>query len=180
MFDWLNKIVEWFGQLFPRWVIVDITTGAIKLKRGYNVVKLEPGIHWYWPAMTKYDEYPAKRTSDALPSQTLMTADRVTFTVNGLLVSEVVDIVKLLTECHSPVRMIQDITTAAIHDVCCKLTWDELCEMNQKTTLDTKLKNEAQKQLADYGVKVIKCQLIDLTNKTRVLRVINSHVKEVD
>lgn len=169
--------MEWFGRFVPRWIILDPREGGVKFVRGARVVKLGPGIHWYWPLVTTYDTYPTVRQADNLPTQVFTTKDDITIAVGGLLVYDVNDVEKLLTTCHNAIRTVQDITLTAVHDVCANLTWDELKDKQRRGTLDTQLKNAAQKQLGEYGVRVIKCMLTDLA-KTRVLKVIQSVNKD--
>jgi regulator of protease activity HflC (stomatin/prohibitin superfamily) len=174
---WVGQIADWIGRFFPRWVILDPREGGVKYVRGVVVTALGPGIHWYWPLLTTIDTYPTVRQADNLPTQVFTTIDDVTIAVGGLLVYDVTDVEKLLTTCHSAIRVVQDISLTAVHDVCANLTWEELKDKQRRGTLDTALKNAAQKQLADYGVRVIKCMLTDLA-KTRVLKVIQSVNKD--
>lgn len=192
---WIGHIANWIGQFFPRWVIVDTTEGAVKfigfltplwfrefmgriLFLGHTdgdivVLGCGPGIHWYWPATTNLQQYPTARQADNLPSQTIVTSDDKIIAVSGMLVYVVDDLVKLLSTTHSAVKVVQDVALTAIHDVCCDLTWEELKKEQQKGTLNTKLKNACQRQLGEYGVKVMKCMLTDLA-PTRVYRIIQS------
>lgn len=172
-FAWIGQLASWLGAFFPRWVIINPTKKGLKYVRGKRIVPLGPGIHWYWPVLTEFDWYPAVRQADDLRSQTVVTADDKVIVVGGMIVYEVIDIVKLLPCTHSPQKMIEDMTITSIHDVCCKFTWDELKMGQRKGTLDTKLKNETQKQLDEYGVKVFKVQLTDLA-PTRVLKLLQS------
>jgi len=172
-FAWIGKLAEWIGAFFPRWVIVTPVFRGVKYVRGRRIVVLGPGIHWYWPATTIYDTYPVVRQADDLRSQCVVTTDDKVIVVGGMIVYAVSDISKLLPCVHSSEKMVEDITITAIHDVCCKLSWEELKLGQRKGTLDTKLKNAAQEQLGEYGVKVIKVQLTDLA-PTRVLKLLQS------
>ncbi len=176
---WIGQIADWLGRFFPRWIILDPREGGVKYVRGKNVVEMGPGIHWYWPLVTTLQTYPTVRQADNLQTQVFTTLDDQTIAVGGLLVYDVSDVVKLLTSCHNAIQTVQDISLTAVHDVCANLSWEELKEKQRKGTLDTALKNAAQKQLGDYGVRVIKCMLTDLA-KTRVLKVIQSVNKDSD
>lgn len=180
---WIGQIAEWVGKFFPRWVILDSTEGGVKFighpwRPGVKVVACGPGIVWFWPACTFFQSYPTARQTDNLPTQTFTTLDGKTIAVGGMLVYAVDDVVKLLTQTHSAAKAIQDIALTAVHDVCCSLAWESLCEMQRKGTLDTRLRNAANKQLEEYGVRVLKCMLTDLA-VTRVLKVIQSVNQEV-
>lgn len=171
---WIGQLIDWVGRFVPRWVILDTTEGAVKYIRGSKVVALGAGIHWYWPLVTTWQTYPTARQADDLRSQTIVTMDDKTIIVGGMLVYEVKDIEKLLAHTHNPATTVTDIALTAVHDVCCRHTWEELKAGQRKGTLDTKLKNTAQDALSDYGVKVVKCMLTDLA-PTRVIKVMGDY-----
>lgn len=174
---WVGHLAEWFGQFFPRWVIVKITHRYVKFVRGYRVVELKPGLHFWWPVTTVIDSFPVVRQTDNLPSQTLMTTDGKVVTISGLVIYEVADIVKAFTMCFGLVLTIRDISLAAIHGICADMTLDELHTAHRKGTLDTRLRNETRKQLEEFGVRVLKVQLTDLAT-ARVYRLVNSTTKD--
>lgn len=176
-FEWLGKLVEWFGQFFPRWTILDTTEGAVKFVGGKKVIVCGPGIWWWWPARTVWIAYPTARQTDRLESQTLESTDGKTFMVSGTLTYMVEDLGKLLPFTHSATKNTLDIAAAALHDVCCDFSWDELQSEQRKGTIKTKLRNEAQKQLGEYGIRVIKFQLNSLA-RCRVLKVSQSTSSE--
>lgn len=188
-FQWLSQIADWLGRWIPRWQIIDTTYGGVKFV-GYllpqtlrvkcggfpgdmKVLKLGPGIHWFWPATSTLNVYPIARQADDLRSQTFVTTDGRTVTVGGMLVYEVEDIEKLLAHTYQASQTVKDIALTAIHDVCCQMAWEELLLAQRKGTLDTKLKAEAKKALEPYGVKVLKTMLTDLA-PCRVLRLVQS------
>jgi regulator of protease activity HflC (stomatin/prohibitin superfamily) len=176
-FAWIGQIASWIGQWFPRWVILDMTEGAIKYVGGKKIVLCEPGIHFYWPARTKFVQYPIARQTDRLESQTMETMDGKTFIVSATLTYSVNDLTLLLPKTHAPTTNTIDLAMTAVHDVCCSLTWDELQAEQRRKTLKTKLKNAAQDQLSEYGVKVIKLQLNTLA-RCRVLKISQSTSSE--
>lgn len=176
-FAWIGEIFSWLGKFFPRWVILDTTEGAIKYVRGRPKL-CEPGrIHWYWPVTTNWVVYPVARQTDRLETQTMETTDGKTFIVAGTITYSVVDLMALVTTTHSPSATVIELAASAVHDICCDFEWDALQSEQRKGTLKTKLKNEAQKQLADYGVKVIKLQLTSLA-RARVFKVSQSTANE--
>ncbi len=159
---WIGQIANWFGQFFPRWLIVDTTTGGVKFVRGHTVVPLGPGIHWWWPVTTTYKTYPTARQTDELRSQTLVTTDGKTIDVAALLRYRVSDVAKLLSENYQAQTTIADVSLTAIHDVCCRMSWDELRAEQRKGTLKTKLKNAARRELEGLGVEVLEVTLTDM------------------
>jgi regulator of protease activity HflC (stomatin/prohibitin superfamily) len=167
---WIGQVAEWFGQFIPRRQILDTTEGAIKYVGGSTPKVCRAGVHWWWPYTTTWVMYPTARQTDRLENQTLETADGKTFVVSGTITYEVEDIAALVTTTFSPMVAIKDLASTALHDVCSDYEWGGLQEGQRKGTLKTKLKNEAQKTLKDYGVRVIKFQLNTLA-RTRVLKV---------
>jgi regulator of protease activity HflC (stomatin/prohibitin superfamily) len=172
-FEWIGKLVDWFAQFFPRWIILDMTMGGVKFVGGAKAVALGPGIHWYWPARTSLQTYPIARQTDNLPTQTLVTSDDKTIAISAMVVYEVEDIEKLLAHTYSAEKTIQDLCLSAIRRVCCKMTWDDLKTEDRRGTLDTKLKNAAKWELENYGIRVLGAVLTDLA-PCRVLRLVQS------
>jgi len=175
--EWIGKVVEWLGAFIPRWVILDTSEAAIKYVKG-NPVYCAPGkVHWYWPATTIWIAYPVARQSDRLETQTMESADGVPFIVSGTLTYAVEDLSMLLPRTHSAMTTIVEIAQTAIHDVLCDLTWADMHNAQRKGTIKTLLRNSAQKELEDYGVKVIRFKLNSLA-RCRVYRLSQSTSSE--
>ena len=117
------------------------------------------------------------RQTDRLDTQTLESLDGKTFIVSAMIIYSVDDLAALLPTTHNCIQAINDIAMAAVHDVLCQYDWADIQSMQRRNVLKTQLKNEAQKQLADYGVKVIKLQLNTLA-RCRVIRVNQSLATE--
>lgn len=176
-FAWIGQIASWIGAFFPRWIILDTTEGAIKYVRGRPKECAPGAVHWYWPVTTAWVVYPVARQTDRLETQTMETTDGKTFIVAGTITYVVVDLMALVTTTHSPSATVIELAATAVHDVCCDFSWEELQQRQRKGTLKTQLKNEAQKQLHEYGVKIIKLQLTNLA-RARVFKVSQSTANE--
>lgn len=176
-FAWLREIAEWLGRFIPKWVVLDTTEGAVKYVRGSKVVVCGPGIHWHWPVTTKWIEYPTARQTDRLETQTMESTDGKTFIAGGTITYYVTDLALLLPVVHLATRNTIDLSMLALHDVCCDMAWAELQLEQRRGTLKTKLKNAAQKQLEEYGIKVIKFQLNTMA-RCRVIKVSQSTASE--
>lgn len=176
-FAWIGQIASWIGAFFPRWNILDTTEGAIKYVKGKPKFCGPGQIHWYWPVTTTWVVYPMARQTDRLETQTIETTDGKTFIVAGTITYSVQDLAALVTTTHSPATTVIELAASAVHDICCDYSWDELQAKQRKGTLKTELKNEAQKQLKDYGVTVIKLQLTSLA-RARVFKVSQSTANE--
>ncbi len=175
---WIGQIAEWIGQFVPRVRNVHIGRRGLKFRHGFVEV-LEPGLHLYWPLTTDWDDYPVVRQGEVLREQTLVTTDDKAVVVGGMLIHEIVDLERLVTTCYSPVQTVKDIAMTAVHDVCCQLTLEDLKLEQRRGTLDTKLRNEAQRALNSYGVKVLKLMLTDLS-PCKVLRLVQTSAKGED
>jgi regulator of protease activity HflC (stomatin/prohibitin superfamily) len=174
-FAWLRDIADWLGRFVPRWEVVPTTHGWVKWVRGSKVITGGAGVVWWWPVTTRLMDYPVVRQTTPLPSQVITTMDEKTIAVGGLLVYEIVDLEKILAHTYDPEDTIKDIAASSLHDVLAKMTWEQLRTAGRQ--LDTKLKNEAKKDLEDYGVRVIKFTLLTLAPCT-VTRVIRSTFQE--
>jgi regulator of protease activity HflC (stomatin/prohibitin superfamily) len=174
---WIGQVAEWFGRFVPRREILDTTEGAIKYVGGDKVVVCGPGVHWWWPYSSKWSAHPTARQTDRLETQTMETKDGKTFIVSATITYSVVDLAAFVTNIHSPLTTVIDIAMTAVHDVCCDFDWPALQSENRRGTLKTKLKNEAQKQLKEYGLQVIKLQLNSLA-RCRVVKVSQSTSNE--
>lgn len=172
-FGWLSDLISWFGQFFPRWVIVPTTHGAVKFVRGHKVVTLGPGWHIYWPLLTTFMEYPTARQATDLRTQTLTTRDEKTIVVGGIIVYEIRDLEKILAHTFDAEQTIKDISMGAIHDVCARRSWAEL----KAPGLDVALRKEVRKRLHDYGIRVLRVTLTDLA-PTRVIKLMMAQSTE--
>jgi regulator of protease activity HflC (stomatin/prohibitin superfamily) len=186
---WIGQIAAWIGHWVPRWIVVVPTHACVKYEGFFLPRRLRvrhggfdgemritakgPGLFWYWPATTRVDDYPTAYQSDDLKSQSFETSDDHSISVGGCVSYVVIDIVTLLSGNQSPMKTITVHTMSAIHKVCCGMTLAELKEEQRRGTLGTKLKNAAQRDLAEWGVVVRDCRLTDLT-RSRTLRVIQS------
>lgn len=174
---WIGQVAEWIGQFIPRVRVVRSTHKAVKFKRGHTVVVVDAGVRSYWPLVTDFLEYPVVRQAVELRAQTLVTVDDRSIVVGGMLVFEVSDLGRLASTTFDPDGTIKDISLTAVHDVCCRMDWTTLKNEQRRGTLDTKLKNAAQDLLRDYGVRVLKLMLTDLS-PTRVFRLVQTTSKE--
>jgi regulator of protease activity HflC (stomatin/prohibitin superfamily) len=172
-FAWVQGIVEWVGQFFPRWIVVDTTHGWVKWVKGSRVETGGAGIVWHWPATTNFVQYPVVRQATELPTQTMETTDGKTIVVGTLIVYEIKDLRKILAETYDPEQTIKDLAQGAIHDVCSMKAWADL----KAPKLDLELRREVAKRLEPFGVRVLRTTFTNLA-RTRVLKIVQSNQKE--
>lgn len=184
-FEWIGWVAERIGQFIPRWLVVDTRHGAVKwcTVRVRDLVRFKwdptckvsvvsAGFVIYWPLFTELELYPIAYQTMPLVAQDIVTTDGRTVTARGVLAYEIQDLEVLLAHTFDPEDTVRDIAGTSFHDVLCHQSWDEL-QRGQGRTLDTKLKNEAQKDLRERGVLVHKFTLNSLA-PARVLRVVQS------
>jgi regulator of protease activity HflC (stomatin/prohibitin superfamily) len=183
-FAWIGQIVEWLGQFFPRWLVVENTHGGVKtigsfFRRGTKIVAVGPGLVWFWPATTRLEIFPTCFQTDNLPSQTIETSDGTSVVVGGMISYRVADVARLLTELHSPVMAIRTVALPAIHRTTCRMEWEELKREQRAGTLNTKLRNSVRGTLRELGVEVESLELTDMT-KAKALRLIQSTQNDME
>jgi regulator of protease activity HflC (stomatin/prohibitin superfamily) len=174
---WIGQIAEAIGQFIPRLRIVRTTHGAVKFIRGARAVAVGPGLHWFWPLITDFVEYPMVRQPVNLETQMIESADGRTVGVGGFVVYEVKDLLPLVAQTYSPDETVRDLCLTVIHDVICRKTRDEIRSAQRSGELDRELRREAAAELGKYGVRVLKLTLTNLA-PGRVLKVFQSTSKD--
>lgn len=171
---WVGAIVEWFGQLIPRWTIIGPTHGAIKYdswKR--KVYALAHGWHTYWPVRSAIHSHAIAQQSLDLRPQVVTTRDDKTVLIGLLITYEIDDIERVLAHTWDADETVKDSALSAAARVCLALTWEELKTAAQTGKLDIRLRSAARRVLTEYGVKVIKTTITDLA-QTRVYKIVTS------
>lgn len=184
-FGWLGEIFSTLLNFIPQITIVRATHAGVKFKAGRTVQVLRPdngtpmpywflafgwipclwlrrtGVHFYWPVVTECEVVPVKRQTTKLVEQYLCTTDERTLGVGGILVYEVADVEKLLTECYDYEDTIQDLALTSIKSV---ITSHSLKTLLLKSgEVDKELTKTLRSELRPFGVKTIKATLSDLT-----------------
>lgn len=172
-FAWIGAVMEWVGAWIPRIVIIPTTHAAIKFRRGDEVIPLKAGLHVYWPLVTLLKQYPIAMQSMDLRPQKLTTGDDKSVLVGAMISYRIANIEKALAHTWDPDSTIADAALRVATRVVLSLHWGELKNKAQKRTLDTMLKNEAQRVLERYGVEVIEMTLTDLA-LTKVYSLVQS------
>jgi len=162
-FEWLSELAGFVGSLFPRLVIVKKTHAAVKFVRGAKVVELVPGVHFYWPLVTEYLEIPRVRQTVNLSTQVVLTHDRKPVAASGIIVYEVSDAVKALSNSYDVDDTIGDVGLTAVATVLATHTLAELLETFREGDLTRELTKTCRSRLYQFGVKVRQCALTDLS-----------------
>jgi regulator of protease activity HflC (stomatin/prohibitin superfamily) len=168
MFDWVNDIMQWFGDLVPDWDLLERTNGGIKFKPGDKIEVLVPGkLYWWWPATMSVQTLPIKRQTLSF-NQRLTTKDEITISCNTVIVYEVEDVVKAIVETHdfedTIVEVSQKLTVKPIMSREFAAIREDMAESNE---MRNELTRAARSLLGEYGVRVLDAYVSDFT-ETRV------------
>jgi len=182
-FGWIGQLFSSLLDLIPSLLLIKTTHQGVKFRTGNRVIVLtcnngiyfpyikligclpvlgfyRSGIHIYWPIVTECEIVPIKRQTTNLVEQYLCTKDGCAVGVSGILVYEVNDVEKLLTECYDYEDTIQDLALAAIK----KVITSHSLEYLQKNHIDTdkELTLTLRKELNRFGIRTIRVTLSDL------------------
>lgn len=166
--SWLNEAMVWLASWVPRLLIVLHTERGIRYRCGSEVSVLEPGVHVYWPIVTRVQVVNVMRQVLNLSMQTLTTSDERTIIASGVLVYRIVDVEKYLVANHDADAGIDEVTCAAIRQVLLAMDMDLIQDASVGGAMDDKLRRQARKALAPFGVRVESCRLTDCA-EARVL-----------
>lgn len=169
MFDWINDLAQWVGDLIPRWDLLEPTDEGVKFRPGGDIKALKSGhIYWYWPAVTVVRTMNVKRQTMSF-NQRLTTHDDYTISINTVVVYEIEDVKKALVDTYDFEDTIEEVAQKLTVQPITSKTFDEI-----KATIATSndMRNEltrgARTLLGPYGVRVLDTYVSDFT-ETRVL-----------
>jgi regulator of protease activity HflC (stomatin/prohibitin superfamily) len=164
--SWLSEFFQFLGSLVPRLAVVRATHGAVKFVRGSNVKELKPGLHVYWPFITDFLEIPTARTTYNFSEQVVMTVDEKPLAVSGVLVYQISDVVKALSQSYDVEDTIGDVGCTAIMETLSGSNLKELMEGQRDGELCKTLTRTTRSRLHPFGVKVISAALTDFATCT--------------
>lgn len=169
MFDWLNDIARWFGDLVPRWDLLEPTEAGVKFKPGAKIVVLKPGhIYWWWPATTVVRTLYSKRQTLSF-NQRLTTKDDITVSLNTVIVYIVDDVQKALVETYDFEDTITEVASKLTVQPIMSREFEQICtDMSDTNEMRNELTRKARSLLSEYGVGVLDAYVSDFT-ETRVL-----------
>lgn len=174
-FTWVQDFADWFARFIPKWRTVPSTHGWVKFMDGKVLSGVGPKIVWWWEVTTELHLYPVVRQTISLPTQVITSADGIEFAVSSMLVYEISDLERIYAHTYDPEETVRDIVASSLHDVLADMRWEEVQTGGRK--LRTKLKAEAARDLAEYGVKPLKFALMNCA-RCSVARVIRSDFVE--
>ena len=159
--QWINDLARWFARLIPHWRVVTEAQAGVAFVRG-KAQLIEPGIFWWWPAWTEIHIQEVVRQTLNLPAQSLMSRDGKQVAVSGIVVYEIVDPLTAFVKVHDLDDAIQDMALASIKSVFWGWTLNQMYE--KAGELDELMCAQCRENLSDWGVKVHKLFLSDLSD----------------
>lgn len=175
---WIGQLIEAFGRLFPRLLLIRATHRAVKWKYGRKVSELKPGLRVYWPLVSEVDSIVVARQTLNLPVQVLMTHDKKQIVVGCLIVYRIKDVVLAIGERNYDVdATVRDVTQAAIVEVCSNSTLDDLLE-GVAGDVEKALTMTTRKRLRQFGVFIHRVAITDFST-CKTFKLITNEVAPV-
>lgn len=165
-FAWLGQVIEALLSFIPRLILVRATHQGVKWKYGKRAIRLNPGLHFYWPLVSDYELIVTARQTLNLPTQSLMTKDRKQVVVGSVIVFRIKDAVEAIGERNWDVdSTLRDITQAAVVEVVASSTLDELLTgiAQGDSDLIKKLTETVRKELRQFGVYIGQAKFSDFS-----------------
>jgi regulator of protease activity HflC (stomatin/prohibitin superfamily) len=157
----------WWDESVQRWIFAwtpfDLTA---------KLMIIEPGLTVVWPAVTEWDDYPVKEQTLPVIGVEFETVDGVTMRASGVLVYDVADVLKLLTETYDADDGMADTTRALLLQVLEKRSRNQL-RKNRRALNNELVKVGAAALMDRFGIRVKEFNLDSLT-PVRVYRVVQS------
>lgn len=167
---WVDDLMRWMADLLPRWTLVRADHTGL-LFRSKHVRVLDPGIRWYWPAISEVVQVPVSQQALDLPHQTLVTSDGKPVAVSGCAYFRVTNVRRFLTNYRDGVQAVQLYLRTLVREEVVAHTYAEL--VGNRQDLDHRLTAAAQALPTDLGVYVAWLRLTDFV-PTRALALVNT------
>lgn len=177
---WFGDVVRALLGFFPHLKLVRGTHAGVKFRHGRDYIEIRcdngmylpyftakfpwvrwqySGLHIYWPVTTEIEVVPIVRQTTNLPPQYLVTADGRNVGVSGIVISEVSEVVKLLTKAWDYDQVVRDYGMAEIKRVVSESHAEDI--YSSDGNVDKKFTLKLRKRLRPFGVKVIRVTLTD-------------------
>jgi regulator of protease activity HflC (stomatin/prohibitin superfamily) len=186
--DFLQRFFDYVWQFVPQPKVVGLRHKGLKTQtfRFRDLLRpsrwrtlltakpviVEPGLTVHWPLVTEWDDYPVKEQTLPVIGVEFETTDGDTMRASGVLLYEVDDVLKLLTETYDADDGMADMTRALLLQVLEKRSRAQLRE-NRRALNNELVRLGAEKLKARFGIRVLEFSLDSLT-PVRVYRVVQS------
>ena len=156
--SWINDLVRWFGQFFPRWVIVKVNEGGLRF-RGAKTFELHPGVNFWWPARSRLEIIPIVRRTLQTPTQVVFGHSFLPNAISAFITFHIFDVTLALRDNWKLGSLIEDETQNLL---AAAVAGQDLSEMDIKE-LARELTGEVTEALKPYGVGVEKVGIVHLS-----------------
>jgi regulator of protease activity HflC (stomatin/prohibitin superfamily) len=160
-FGWISDLFYWLVRWIPKLFIVQATHKAVKFRHGKKIIPLEPGLHFYWPAVTQVIRLAVVRQTLNLPTQVIQCARGKRLCVSGVVVFEIRDAVAALGRSWDVEDTISDLTLTGILRELVGKPVHEVSEALKEGKLTKELTKVLRRDLRKFGVYVHYCGLTD-------------------
>lgn len=159
LFEWVGRFIDLLVSFVPRFGVIRSTHLGVKWPRGKKSVGLGPGIHWYWPLLTEMEIIVAARQTNQLPAQSLTLADGSDYSVRGVCVYSINDVVAAIGQKNWDVdQTVTDLSQAAITEIVMECDEDSIRNLKG---INKQITERAQELLNQFGVAVSACRLVE-------------------
>lgn len=165
--EWLQQLLNRFGEAFRWWFVLQPWEQALRVRAGRYIKKFEGGLHFRIPYLdTIFKQNCRLRISD-VPQQTITNASNETLTVAGALQYKVVDVTPLYTRLHMAEETLAYSVQSLVADYIAVHKGDQ-CEPH---TVQQAINEKIIPQFSEYGLDDIRFLLTDYA-RVRTYRVI--------
>lgn len=162
-FGWIGDVARWFGDLIPRWDLLQVDEGGVKHKPGGRVVALKPGrLYCWWPAVTRVETIPTAEQSVKLPPQHLTTKDGRPIVVRWTITYVIDDVVQAVVRTSDFDQTIKDVAAGASTQSVLDRKWTEFRAEVESKELLNEVARRIRTALRKYGVYVKRAYVSDL------------------
>ncbi len=165
---WIGELVTWLVSWFPCMAICRKTHGGVKFVRGKKVVKIKPGLYWYWPITTEVETVVVVRQTLNLPVQRLTTKDDKVISIGVVILYYVDDVIKALVDSADYDDMAVDVAGQSVADIVAETDYENL--RSKQRDMENRMARRCRTDLRPFGLYVEKCRITDFA-RTRMLSV---------
>lgn len=156
--SWINDLARWFGQFFPRWVIVKVNEGGLRF-RGDQTFELHPGVNFWWPARSRVEVIPIVRRTLQTPTQIVPGHSFIPNAIAAFITFHVFDVTLALRDNWKLSSLIEDETQFILSSA---IAGQDLSKIDIKE-LAASLTVEVAEALKPYGIGVEKLGIVHLS-----------------
>lgn len=168
--QWLGQLVRQIGELIPRREIVQHGTIGLKHVRGATIVKVKPGITWYWPFFTIFEVVDISQQTLWLEEQVAETTDGQAVVFRGTITYAVrTDLRSLIKAAVLTSDYEHQIDDEAAAVFCTYVASESFAALGSREEVSAELTEQVQDALDGYGIEVLRANLTSLQRGTPII-----------